>query len=448
MEQTGGFFGFLEKNVMGPLGKVAQFKIVQAIMAAGQATIPFTIVGAMFLVLDIIPFTFPALEGIFNATFTPVGALYMSAFRATMGVLTLYFVLGMGYALTKIYAEQEDVNLNPLSGALMSMMGFLLIHSHYVIEGGAFDMVDRGWGRLEAAGVFPGIVMAVISVNLYKMCIKRGWAIKMPEEVPEGVSRAFTALVPVAVISIFSIVMNGLLIWGLGMDMFEAIAWPFGFVRHLTDNVFGMVVIYFLIHALWIVGIHGAQVIGAVTTPIVLTNLAVNMERLDAMRAGLDYADMPFYAFAGQFQSAFVVAGGSGATLMLTFFMIFLAKSSQLKILGKASIGAGLFNINEPIIFGVPMIYNPILAIPFFLAPISGAVLAFLAINWGIVNPMVAEYPWPTPMFIGAFIGTGADWRAIPLVAVILLLQAVIYYPFFKQYDKQLVAEEAANAAS
>jgi len=449
MEQTGGFFGFLEKNIMGPLGKMAQFKIVQAIMAAGQATIPFTIVGAMFLVLDIIPLAIPALEGVFDATISPMGPLYMSAFRATMGVLTLYFVLGMGYALTKIYAEQEDVNLNPLSGALMSMMGFLLIHSHFVFESGAFEMTDRGWGRLEAAGVFPAIIMAIISVNLYKMCIKRGWAIKMPEEVPEGVSRAFTALVPVFVIAIFAIVMNGLLIGITGRDMFEVIAWPFGFVRHMTNSVLGMIVIYFLIHALWIVGIHGAQVIGAVTTPIVLTNLDANIARFDAIRDGVSGAyDMPYYAFAGQFQSAFVVAGGSGATLMLTFFMIFLARSSQLKILGKAAIGAGVFNINEPIIFGVPMIYNPVLAIPFFLAPISAAIIAFLAIDWGLVNPLVAEYPWPTPMFVGAFIGTGADWRAIPLVGVILVIQAAIYFPFFKQYDKQLVSEEEANAAA
>ncbi|MCL2559839.1 MAG: PTS cellobiose transporter subunit IIC [Turicibacter sp.] len=449
MEQTGGFFGFLEKNIMGPLGKMSQFKVVQGIMGAGMATIPFTIVGAMFLVLDIIPFTFPALEGFFNATFTPLGALYMSAFRASMGVLTLYFVLGMGYTLTKIYADEEGINLNPLTGAFMSMFAFLLIHSHFIIEDGAFEMTDRGWGRLEAAGIFPGIVMAVLAVMLYRMCIKRGWAIKMPDEVPEGVSRAFTALIPVAVTAIVVLVLNGLIIWISGMDLFELIAWPFGFVRHLTNNVFGIAVIYFLIHALWIVGIHGAQVIGAVTGPIVLTNLAYNQARFDAMRDGYaGYADMPFYAFAGQFQSAFVVFGGSGATLALTLMMIFLAKSSQLKILGRAAIGAGIFNINEPIIFGVPMIYNPTLALPFFLAPMISGMIAFLAIDFGLVQFLVAEYPWPTPMMLGAFIGTGGAWTAVVLAVVIFAVQAVIYFPFFKAYDKQLVAEEQANAAA
>ena len=431
MEETGGFFGFLEKTVMGPMGKLAQFKVVQGIMAAGQATIPFTIVGSMFLVLQILPDVFPSLEGFFDVTFFRISPIYMSANHATMGVLSLYFALSLGYGYTKILADQEDLDLNPFTGALLSFFGFLMTVPMIAFEHGVAVQLDEGWERLGTIGIFTAIVLAIGSVQLYRVCIKKNWRIRMPEEVPEGVARAFTALIPTAVIGFVIMILNGAMI-AMGTNLFDIVSWPFGFVRHLTENVWGLMLIYFLVHALWLVGIHGANVILPLVQPIALYNMGLNTEGAN-------------YVWAGEFANAYVTIGGSGATLGLTLFLIFMAKSKQLKILGRASIGSGMFNINEPIIFGLPIIYNPFLAIPFFLAPMASVAIAFFAIRLEFVRPMIAQMPWPSPIGIGAFIGSGGDFMAAVVAIICALVALLIYFPFIRAYDRKLAKEEGAN---
>ena len=151
--------------------------------------------------------------------------------------------------------------------------------------------------------------------------------------------------------------------------------------------------------------------------------------------------------FAGEFQNSFVIMGGSGATLGLTIFIAFLAKSQQLKVLGRAGVVPSLFNINEPMIFGLPIIYNPYLAIPFFLAPMACASTAYWAIKLHIVSPILAQVPWPSPIGIGAFIGTAGDFRAALLALFNGVLALLIYLPFIKVYDKKLLKEEQENAS-
>jgi PTS system cellobiose-specific IIC component len=434
MASQGGFFGFLEKTVMGPLGKMSTFKVVQGIMAAGMATIPFTIVGSLFLVLAILPQALPFLEGFFSVTFDRVTPIFMVANSATMGVLSLYFALALGYGYTQVIADQEGVNLNPFSGALLALFGFLMTIPMIVFEEGNAVLEAPGWERLGTVGIFTAIILAILSVQLYRLCVKRNWVIKMPEEVPAGVSRAFTALIPAFVVAFVVIILNGLMI-AAGTNLFDLVAWPFGFARHLTDNVFGLMFIYFLVHALWLVGIHGANVILPLIGPISLYNMQLNAEGAN-------------YVWAGEFANAYVTIGGSGATLGFTLFLIFMAKSKQLNVLGKASIGAGIFNINEPIIFGVPMIYNPLLAIPFFLAPMASVAIGFFAIRLELISPMIANMPWPSPVGLGAFIGTGGDWRAAVASIICAVVAFFIYLPFAKMYDNKLVKEEQANAAS
>ena len=345
MESENKVFAFLEKYLMGPMGKVASFRIVRAIMAAGMACIPFTIVGSMFLVLNVIPQTFTFLEGFWNSTFFKIGDLYMLANKATMGILALYFCLVIGYEYTKIYADEEDLNVNPLNGALLSMFAYFMAIPQLVMEDGKMVLVNiankdmnifKGWEmsadgvtRLGTTGIFTAIIMSIIAVQLYRLCVKRKWIIKMPEAVPEGVSRSFTALIPAFLVAFVILTFTGILV-AFNTDIFKIIAVPFGFVVNLTSSWAGILVIYFLIHALWIVGIHGANIIGAFITPIVLSNMQLN----------IDGANIPF---AGEFQNTFVIIGGSGATLGLCLFIALLAKSEQLKVLGKASLVPGIF---------------------------------------------------------------------------------------------------------
>lgn len=448
MENTNKGFEFLEKYLMGPMGKVAQFRLVRAVMAAGMASIPFTIVGSMFLVLNILPQTMTFLEGIFNNTFFRISDLYMLANKCTMGILALYFCLVIGYEYTKIIAEEEQLNLNPLNGALLSMFAFFMTIPELMVSDGKIALINQvtddtkiinGWNiggdgvsRLGTTGIFTAIIMAVVAVQLYRLCVKHNLVIKMPDAVPAGVARSFTALIPTFVISFVVLLINGIFI-ALGTDIFKVIAIPFSFVTNIANSWAGLLVIYFLIHALWIVGIHGANIISSFLTPIVLSN----------MQANIQGANIPF---AGEFQNSFVICGGSGATLGLTIFVAFLAKSEQLKVLGRAGAVPSIFNINEPMIFGLPIIYNPYLAIPFFLAPMVCASTAYWAIKLHMVSPIIAQVPWPSPIGLGAFIGTAGDFRAVLLALFNGVLAFLIYFPFIKMYDAKLVKEEKENA--
>lgn len=445
--ETNKGFEFLEKYLMGPMGKISQLRLVRAVMAAGMASIPFTIVGSMFLVLNILPQTLTFLEDVFNNTVFRISDLYMLANKATMGILALYFCLIIGYEYTKIFVDEEDLNLNPLNGALLAMFAFFMTLPELVSKDGKISLIHEvsegtniinGWNiggdgvsRLGTTGIFTAIIMAVIAVQIYRLCVKKNLIIKMPESVPEGVARSFTALIPAFVVAVVVLLINGIFV-ALGTDIFKVIAVPFSFVTELTNSWLGILVIYFLISALWIVGIHGANIISAFLTPIVLSNMQMNMQG----------ANIPF---AGEFQNSFVIMGGSGATLGLTIFIAFLAKSEQLKVLGRAGLVPSIFNINEPIIFGLPIIYNPYLAIPFFLAPMVSASTAYWAIKLQLVKPIIAQVPWPSPIGIGAFIGTAGDYRALLLALINGVIAFLIYLPFIKIYDKKLLKEESVN---
>lgn len=441
-------FEFLEKYLMGPMGKLSTLQFVRAIMAAGMASIPFTIVGSMFLVISVIPQAFPAVQGIWDASFVKFNDLYMIANHFTMGILAVYFCLVMGYELTKIKAEEEELKLDPLNGAMLSMMAFFFTIPELAIEGGTMKLIQSITDsehvfngirlgdfatRLGTEGIFTGILMACLAVWLYALCVKKNWTIRMPEAVPAGVSKSFTTLIPAFVVALVVLIVNAALVM-LGFDIYKIIQIPFSFVTDITNTWYGMIIIYFLIGALWCVGIHGANIITSFTNPIVLANMAHNFT---AVKTGGSV-----YAYAGEFNNCYVTIGGSGATLGLVIFMVFMAKSEQLKVLGKASIVPAFFNINEPIIFGAPIIYNPYLLVPFILGPIISSLLAFFAISTGLVSPMIAQVPWPTPVGIGAFLGTGGDIKAIILALVCVTIATVIYFPFFKVYDKKLAKEE------
>ncbi|MDH2926231.1 PTS cellobiose transporter subunit IIC [Lonepinella koalarum] len=433
-------FQLLEKYLMGPMAKIAAFKSVRAIMAAGIASITFTIVGSLFLVFNVLPTTFTFLQDFFNDTFFRISDLYLLVYKASMGILAIYFVIVISYEYTKIHQQEDELNVSPLNGALLAVFAFFLCVPELLFVDGKMQLLAasktlNGWtiggngpDRLGTVGIFTAIIMALLSVKIYCFCVKRNFVIKMPEAVPEGVARSFTALIPAFAVALVVLVINGTFVL-LGTDIFKVIAIPFAFVTDIANSWLGLMVILFLIHALWIVGIHGASLIMAFVKPILLINLQANING-------------EVVPYAGEFNNSFVLLGGSGATLGLTLFIAFLARSQQLRILGKASVAPGIFNINEPIIFGLPIVYNPYLAIPFFFAPMVSASLAYWAIKLEWINPIIAYIPWPSPAGIGAFIGTAGDWRASILALLCAVVAWLIYLPFIRMYDNKLYKEE------
>ena len=431
---------------MGPMGKVSTWRPVRAIVAAGMASIPFTIVGSAFLVLSVIPqaFNLQFIVDLWANSFDKIQALYLLAYKCTMGILSLYFAVVIGYEYTKIYVEEEGLNLNPLNGGLLAVFAYFLTIPELTYSKGMISAVTGkttigGWTiggdsltRLSTSGMFTAILMSILAVQLYRLCVKKNWVIKMPEAVPEGVARSFTALIPGFVIAFVVLLINGIFIL-FGTDIYKVIAIPFAFVSHITNTWLGIVVIYLLVHALWIVGIHGANIVMGLVNPILLANMAQNV-------------DGKFIAYAGEFTNSYVTIGGSGATLLLCFYIAFRAKSDQLRMLGKAAMGPAIFNINEPLIFGLPIVYNPILTVPFILAPIVSASIGYWSVQLGLAGKAIAQTPWPTPIGIGAYVGSGGNIGAFVVALICALAAFVIWYPFIKMYDTKLYKEEMNSA--
>lgn len=436
-------FGFLEKYIMGPMAKVSTLRPIRAIVAAGTASIPLTIVGSAFLVLGVLPQAFGFLAPIWAASFDKFVALTILAYKCSMGILSLYFALIIGYEYTKILAEEEELNLNPLNGGILAVFAFFMTIPELTWTDGLMTAVTGentigGWtvggdslARLSTAGLFTAILMSLLAVQLYRLCLKRNWVVKMPEAVPEGVSRSFTALIPAFVVALVVIAIQAAFIMA-GTDIYKFVAIPFGFVTKITDTLPGLLVIYFTVHALWLVGIHGANIVMGLVNPILLANMAANVNGES-------------FAAAGEFTNAYVTVGGSGATLVLCLLMAFTAKSQQLKLLGRASLGPAIFNINEPIIFGLPIVYNPALAIPFLVAPLVSTIIAYLGVSSGFAAKAIVQTPWPTPAGLGAFIGAGGNINAGILAIVCVLAAGAVWFPFFKSYDKKLSQEEQTN---
>ena len=439
-------FEFLEKYLMGPMGKVSTWRPVRAIVAAGMASIPFTIVGSAFLVLSVIPqaFNLQFIVDLWANSFDKIQALYLLAYKCTMGILSLYFAIVIGYEYTKIYVEEEGLNLNPLNGGLLAVFAYFLTIPELTYSKGVISAVTGkttigGWTvggdsltRLSTSGMFTAILMSILAVQLYRLCVQKNWVINMPEAVPEGVARSFTALIPGFVIAFAVLFINGIFIL-FGTDIYKVIAIPFAFVSHITNTWLGIVVIYLLVHALWIVGIHGANIVMGLVSPILLANMAQNV-------------DGKFIAYAGEFTNSYVTIGGSGATLLLCFYIAFRAKSDQLRMLGKAAMGPAIFNINEPLIFGLPIVYNPMLTIPFILAPIVSASIGYWSVQLGLAGKAIAQTPWPTPIGLGAYVGSGGNIGAFVVALVCALAAFVIWYPFIKMYDSKLYKEEMDGA--
>ncbi|WP_242258966.1 PTS cellobiose transporter subunit IIC [Streptococcus thoraltensis] len=442
-------FEFLEKYLMGPMGIVSTWRPVRAIVAAGMASIPLTILGSAFLVFNVIPQAFPLdfIADIWASSFDKFADLYLLAYKCTMGILSLYFAIVIGYEYTKIFAEEDGLEVDPMNGALLSVVAFFLTIPELKVTDGAIkalqvkDATINGWTvggdsltRLSTSGMFTAILMSILAVQLYKMCVARKWVIKMPEAVPEGVARSFTALIPAFVVAFVVLLINGIFIL-LGTDIYKVIAIPFGFVTNIANTWLGIMVIYLIVHALWLVGIHGANIVMGLVNPILLANMAQNVDGANI-------------TYAGEFTNSYVTIGGSGATLGLCLFIAFMAKSEQLSMLGKASIGPALFNINEPLVFGLPIVYNPTLALPFMLAPMVSASIGYWAIKLGFVAKTIIQTPWPTPVGLGAYVGSGGNIPAF-LVSLLCAFSAfVVWFPFIKMYDSKLLKEERENAAA
>lgn len=425
------FLRWIEEKFMPPMAKLSEQRHLRAIRDGVISTLSLIIVGSFFLII-----AQPPVKAWADAIAPNVGKL-MVPYRLTMGLMSVYAAYGMGYSLAKSY------KLDGVSGGVLSLSAFLLAtipmnvdaFINAATKAGVKGGTPMGWvlpmANLGGAGMFVAIIAMIFAVETLRLLKKYNVTIKMPEQVPESVSRSFEALIPAAIIIT---VVWFIRVW-LNFDIQAAIMNLFKPVVNVAgNNLGGVLVPVIFITLLWAAGIHGMSVIGSVVRPVWLVLLDANTQAAAAGQPLPNIAPEPFFQW-------FIWIGGAGATLSLAILMCF-SKSEYLKRVGRFSIIPGIFNINEPLIFGTPLVMNPILAIPFILGPVAAAIIAYTATAIGFIEKVSVIPPWTLPAPIGAFLATRGDIKAAILVLINIAVVAVIYYPFFKVYEKKMIQEE------
>lgn len=424
------FFDFIENKIAPIAGAFASQRHISAIRDGFIGAMPFMIVGSFLLVFAFPPFS-PDTTFTFGQWWLAMSKEYfdqiMTPFNMSMGIMSCYISAGIAFNLAQHY------KLDAFPTSMLSLMTFLLI---------AAPMED---GQLSASflggtGIFTTIIVAIYVTELTRFLKIRNIGIKLPEQVPEKIRQSFDLLIPASIVIITIYPANLLLQGQLDMILPAAIMSIFEPLISASDSLPAILLAVFVAHALWFAGIHGSAIVAGIMAPFWLVNLGLNQ---DALASG---TALPA-TFAEPFWSFFIVLGGSGATFALVLLYL-RSKSVHLRSIGKLGFVPSLFNINEPIIFGSPIVMNPILFIPFVGVPMINAIIAYVATQTGMIGHIISLVPWTAPAPIGAAWGAGWQLNNGLLVIALIALDLALYYPFFKLYEKQLLAEEENVDAS
>ncbi|MBU2703240.1 PTS system lactose-specific IIC component [Sporomusaceae bacterium BoRhaA] len=407
--------------------KVSYNSYLRAIRDGFVSCIPVVLFSSMFILVACVP-------NIFGYVWPEnISQLLWKAYNYSMGILAVLMVATIAKSLTDNFNNllPKLRQINSVSVMIVSICCFLLL-SVESIKGG-FSSEYMG-----TKGLLSAFVVAFIIPNIYKFCVKNNITIKMPDEVPHNISQTFADLIPLAVSVLFfwlvSIFFKDLV--GMGFS-----AWILEVFKPLftaADGYIGVAIIYGAMAMFWFIGIHGPSIVEPAVTAIYIANIEAN---LNLFQAGEHATNVLTHG-----TSYFVATlGGTGATLMFAAMCAFIAKSKQLRAVGKTSIVPVLFAVNEPILFGAPLVLNPVFFVPFICVPILNVWLfKFFIENLGM-NGFVYILPWTTPGTLGLILGTGFAKLSFLLAPLLLFVDTVIYYPFFKVYDKQLLAKEIEN---
>ncbi|OAN13059.1 PTS cellobiose transporter subunit IIC [Photobacterium jeanii] len=417
------------ENVVAPVaGKVSAQRHVNAIKDGFVATMPFLIVGSLLLVLAFPPsegnFFFDGWHGLINI----IGKKnIMAPFQLSMGIFALYATFGIAFSLAESY------KLRAMNSGMLAIFAFLL---------SVAPMVDTDIGSvlpgsfLGGTGAFTAILCGLLVPEMQRLLIKYNIRIKMPDAVPPKISASFDLLIPIVFISVIVMAIN-VTLGNYELQIPSAIMKLFQPLVMASDTYIACLIAVLMVQLLWFSGIHGGSVVGGIIGPMLLINLGLNQ---DALAAG-----QPLPAiFINPVMDFFIFVGGAGGTWGLVVLLM-RSKATQLKTIGKMSIIPGTFNINEPVIFGTPIVMNPIYFIPWLLAPTINTSIVWLAFKTGFVAKIIAIPPWTMPAPIGAIIATNSGTAALVVISSVVV-SMLVFYPFLKVHEKQLLKEEQATA--
>ncbi|MFT9370079.1 PTS sugar transporter subunit IIC [Paenibacillus polymyxa] len=397
-------------------GTIQQNRYMSAISNGLMSTLPFLIIGAFATLFSAL-----AWEPYQNLI-APVKAIIGLASTMTTGIIALYAVFFIAYRLAQAFDK------DPLVPAATALLSFLIVTPIQTFD--KVRALPLQW--LGAQGLFVAMIVGLIAARLYIWIVDRNWTIKMPDGVPPTVVKTFSGLIPAVLVAFVFVIVAGLFMqtsFGTVHDfIYTYLQIP---LEGLGGSLGALIIALIIMQALWMFGIHGAIVILAIVKPIWMS---LDLANLDAFQAGAPLPNIIGLAFWSIFCNYAPMLG-------FALLLVFLAKSKQLRTIGKLGLPGTFFSIHEPLIFGIPMVLNPLLAIPFIVAPIICAVLGYIATNIGLLPAPIGIYPpFGTPIFALGFIE--GSWKLAAAQLVLILISMLIYYPFFRALDKQALKKE------
>lgn len=395
--------------------RIGDQRHLKAIRDGVVSLIPLLLIGSFFLII-----AFPPISSLAKLV-EPYVPLLVSVNNTTMGLMGLMAAFAVAYSLASSY------KMDTLSSSMFSVAAFMLA-TPFTKDGN----IAAAW--MGSKGLFVAMLSAIFIVELQRFMIKRNIVIRMPDGVPPTVARSFVALIP-GFIALALILLLNIVLFSIGSNVqdiiYKILAAP---LLSLGGSLPAFLLAAVFAQLLWTVGIHGASLVTGIMSPVWYS---LSQQNAVAKAAG----EMPPNIICQQFWDLFCTIGGSGSTLALAIMLLTIVRSKQLKAIGKSAIWPGMFNINEPIIFGLPIVMNPIMMIPFVLAPVVSISIAYFVTSWGLVDRAFAMAPWTTPPFINVFLDTG-DIKASILQFGCFLVTGVIYYPFLRMADMVNCREE------
>ena len=423
---------FIEEKMVPVVSKFASLRYMRALKSGFMFIMPLTIIASVFLLITDFPITgYPEFMA---KIFGPEWDSFLSpAYRATFDMMGILLAGTIAYKL----AESDEVD--PLPVMIISIVAYVIVTPKFVTaESGEVinKVLPMAW--LGTKGVITAIIMSITSTEIYRFIVKKNLVIKLPENVPPMVYKSFFSLVPGVIVVAFALLVNGIfLTMGKSMHEFiyDILQVP---LQGLTASPIAITIVAGLNGFLWWFGIH-PTVVNSIVNPLLNANSVENLELFKQGALTLENANIGTIQMIDQFATI----GGAGMTIGLVLAMLVVAKSQRMKMLSKLSTVPAVFNINEPIVFGLPIIMNPLMLIPLTLAPIVSVLIAYGAIVIGFMNPFNGVVaPWPTPLIFSGFLVSGWQGAVVQVVAIIAAF--AIYYPFVLALDKQYRAEEVA----
>ena len=365
-----------------------------------------------------------------------VVAFLMKPYSYSMGILALLVAGTTAKSLTdSVNRSMEKTNqINYMSTLLAAIVGLLML---------AADPIENGLatGFLGTKGLLSAFLAAFVTVAIYKVCVKNNVTIRMPDEVPPNISQVFKDVIPftLSVVSLYAL--DLLARHFVGASVAESIGKFFAPLFSAADGYLGITIIFGAFAFFWFVGIHGPSIVEPAIAAITYANAEVN---LNLLQQGM-HADKILTSGTQMF---IVTMGGTGATLVVPFMFMWLTKSKRNRAIGRASVVPTFFGVNEPILFGAPLVLNPIFFIPFIFAPIANVWIFKFFIETLGMNSFTANLPWTTPAPLGLVLGTNFQVLSFILAALLIVVDVIIYYPFLKVYDEQILEEERSGKSN